>query len=155
MKKPKAIIIEIVLDDPNIPDDPIDFNVDIGTTDGIPEFPYFEEIEEPLDTIIYIISEKMPQYRNGGLANFRDHIQEIVKYPQAAIELQLEGTVYVTFVVDRSGYVAGIHILRGIDPLLDNEVMAAIEQSERWRPGLQTGQPVNVAMSMPVVFRLQ
>ncbi len=153
MKKPKAIQIEIVDNNVDLPDPDIDLNTDIDPDDFVYNIPDLPE-EDPVEDT-FIIVEDMPEYRKGGLINFHNHIQEIVKYPQEAIELNLEGTVYVSFVVDKKGDVIGIKILRGIDPLLDREVIAAIEQSEKWKPGMQTGRKVNVSMSMPVTFRLQ
>ena len=97
----------------------------------------------------------MPQYHNGGLENFHKFIQQIVNYPSAAVEHGLEGKVFVKFIVDKKGYVTNIEIQQGIHPLLDNAVIAALQKSDRWQPGKQGGFPVNVAMSMPVVFRLQ
>ena len=147
---------KIVIADPSIDiEDPtIDFTVEIDPFDAI----YIPEPadEDSLDHIDYvIIAQEMPKYRKGGLENFHKYIQDIVRYPQQAIDLRLEGKVFVKFIVNKQGYVTHIEVIQGIDPLLDNEVIAAINKSERWKPGRQNGLPVNVAMSMPVIFRLQ
>jgi protein TonB len=148
---PEIVIVE---NNTKIPEPELFISVEIGVNDRIkiPDLP-----DEPpvVDDVPVFFAQEMPIYRNGGLINFRNHMQEIVKYPKEAIALDLEGTVYVKFVVDRKGYIRDIGIVRGIDPLLDNEVIAAIQQSERWKPGRQNGIPVSVAMSMPIIFRLQ
>jgi len=154
MKKPKAIVFEIKPNDVELDYPDFELNTEIDPDDGI-DYNFDNTDEEPVKDEIFIIVENMPEYRNGGLENFHKYIQEKVKYPQAAIELGLEGTVFVSFVVDKNGDVINLTITRGIDPLLDNEVIAAIENAERWKPGMQTGRKVNVAMAMPVTFRLQ
>jgi protein TonB len=156
IKPPELPEIHIIKDEAKIEDDPfLDFNVDANEGDII-EFIPFEPKEEKPDSFVFVyFAEKMPRYHNGGLDNFRKHIQEIVEYPPTAVEMGLSGKVFVKFVVDKKGYVTGIEIQRGIHPLLDNAVIAAIKKSDRWQPGMQGKFPVNVAMSMPVVFRLQ
>ncbi|MGD2035011.1 MAG: energy transducer TonB [Bacteroidales bacterium] len=154
LEKPKAIQFEIVENTVDIPEPDFDLDMDIDPWDLVYYLPDLPD-EPPEDDDIFVAAEEMPQYRNGDLMYFHNFIQSIVKYPPAAIELGLEGTVYVTFVVNKKGKITGIKILRGIDPLLDNEVIAAIERSERWKPGKQSGRPVNVAMSMPVTFKIQ
>lgn len=153
-KRPKAIQIEIIPNEVDIPGDDIDIDTDIDIGEGVPFDPWEPE-EDPVTDDTFFIAEKMPEYRNGGLNEFHQHIQEIVNYPQLAIEMQLQGTVTVYFVVNKNGEVTDIKIIRGVDPLLDDEVIAAIKKSEKWKPGRQTGRPVNVAMVMPVAFKLQ
>lgn len=154
LKKPKAIQIEIIKNETDIPESDFELNTEINEYDGI-IFPDFTPEEEHIEEEVFVIVENMPEYRNGGLINFHDHIMHIVDYPQTAIELGLEGTVYVSFVINKKGKITKIKIVRSVDPLLDNAAIAAIEQSEKWKPGIQAGRPVNVAMVIPVRFRLQ
>ncbi len=155
IKPPELPKIEIVKDITDIPEEDFDFNVE-SNWDDIVDFVFIEPDEEKPEELGFVwFAEKMPQYHNGGLENFHKFIQQIVNYPQAAIENGLQGRVFVKFIVDKKGYVTGIEIQQGIHPLLDNAVIAAIQKSDRWQPGKQGGMPVNVAMSMPVVFRLQ
>ena len=151
--KPELPKLKIRPDNIEIEEPDFNFSVEVDPWEGIyiPE----PDPEDPIEDSIFIISQKMPSYRNGSLSEFHKHIQEIVKYPQAAIDLELQGKVFVRFVVDKTGYIAHIEIQQGIDPILDNAVIAAIKKSEKWQPGEQRGRPVNVAMSMPVIFRLQ
>ncbi len=155
IKPPELPKIEIIENETEIEEENFDFNVETKWDENIEFIPfdYADEKPEPMEYVFF--AERMPEYDNGGLENFRRFIQQIVEYPQAAIEHGLEGKVFVKFIVDKKGYVTNIEIQRGIHPLLDNEVIAAIKKSRRWKPGMQGGMPVNVAMSMPVVFRLQ
>ena len=71
------------------------------------------------------------------------------------MENSISGTVYVSFVVNRKGEVANINIVRGVDPSLDDAVIAALKAAPKWEPGKQRGKPVNVSLSIPVKFILQ
>jgi protein TonB len=152
-KPPALPEINIVEDDYEVPDVDINLDVDAGenTRIFIPELPDEAPVEDP---VVYF-ADKMPRYRGGDLTLFRDHMQMIVNYPAMAVDLGLQGTVFAQFVVDKNGNVTDIKITRGIDPLLDNEVIAAIKKSERWEAGEQTGRKVKVGMSIPIIFRLQ
>lgn len=153
MEKPKAIQIKIIENTVEIEEPEFNFDPFIDPSDGIE---YLDpEPEDPVDTDDpFIIVEEMPRYRNGGKDVFHRHIQQLVRYPQAAVEMQIEGTVIVTFIVNKRGEISDIKILKGIDPLLDNEAISAIKQTEKWKPGRQMGRPVNVSMVMPVTFKL-
>ena len=154
IKPPKLQEFKIIDQETDIEEVDFEINVESSWDDDVVYFPEpAEEKPEPMDYVLF--AEKMPQYRNGGLENFHKFIQGIVEYPATATEIGLEGKVFVKFVVDKKGYITNIEILQGIHPLLDNAVIAAIQKSERWKPGMQGGIPVNVAMTMPVVFVLQ
>lgn len=155
IKPPELPKIEIVENEIDIEEESFDIDIEINWDDEFVFTPFEPEEEEPEDMGFIWIAEKMPEYHNGGLENFHKFIQQIVDYPQTAAENGIEGRVFVTFVVDKKGYVTRIEIQKGIHPLLDNAVIAAIKKSDRWKPGMQRGMPVNVAMSMPVIFQLQ
>ena len=155
IKPPELPKIEIVENKVDIEDESFDIDVETKWDEDIVFIPFEPDEEEPEDLGFTWFPEKMPEYHNGGLENFHKFIQQIVEYPPAAAENFIEGRVFVTFVVDKKGYVTKIEIQKGTHPLLDNAVIAAIKKSDRWKPGMQGGMPVNVAMSMPVIFKLQ
>ncbi len=105
--------------------------------------------EEP-----YIMVEVMPAFRGGDFNKFRDWIYNRTNYPQAAIDAKIEGTVYLTFIVEKDGTVTNVIVLKGVNPLLDEEAIKVISESPRWSPGLQRGQPVRVRFQIPLNFHL-
>jgi protein TonB len=156
--KPKTVIIDlkIVNDDVKL-DDNLDFDafdanqddaIKIATNIGNKE-------EEEEDKQVFLIVEDMPTFQGGTIEKFRDYIQSTVKYPTLAMENGISGTVYVSFVVNKKGEVTNINIIRGVDPSLDDAVIAALKQAPKWEPGKQRGKPVNVSFSIPVKFILQ
>ncbi len=147
--------IKIVENTVDIPDENFDIDIETNWYDIVDLSKFTMDDEKAVDTDTFVIVEKMPRYHKGGLEEFRNFIQQVVEYPPVAIEHQIEGKVFVKFIVDKHGYVTAIEIQKGIHPLLDNAVIAAIKQSDRWDPGKQGNIPVNVALSMPVIFHLQ
>jgi periplasmic protein TonB len=100
----------------------------------------------------FFLVEIMPSFRGGGLDKFRDWIQKRTNYPQEAIDKKIRGTVFLSFVVERDGSVSNINVIKGVNPLLDNEAVKAISESPKWTPGLQRGQPVRVRYLIPLNF---
>ncbi|MBK6284938.1 MAG: energy transducer TonB [Draconibacterium sp.] len=96
----------------------------------------------------------MPEFPGGEMA-LRTHIANAVKYPVTAQEKGIQGKVYVTFVVDKDGFVKNTSIARGVDPSLDSEALRVIKNLPNWKPGMQKGVPVNVSYTVPINFKLQ
>lgn len=157
--KPKTVIIDlkIVEDDVKLEDN-LDFDAfDANQNDAIKIATVVgntSKEEEEEDKQVFLIVEDMPTFQGGSIENFRNYIQQTVKYPQIAMENSISGTVYVSFVVNRRGEVSNINIVRGVDPSLDEAVITALKQAPVWEPGKQRGKPVNVSFSIPVKFIL-
>ena len=101
----------------------------------------------------FVIVEDMPEFPGGEQAIF-SYISENVVYPEQAKADTIQGTVYLKFVVDKTGKVAQTEIIRGVHPLLDQEAIKVIENMPEWIPGKQSGKPVDVSMSIPIMFQL-
>jgi TonB family protein len=104
---------------------------------------------------IFFIVEDMPVFQGGGPEAFRKFIAENLKYPETAKENRIEGRVFVEFVVKADGSVSDAIIVRGVDSSLDQEALRVVMASPEWTPGRQNGQPVDVAFTFPVMFRLK
>ena len=101
----------------------------------------------------YVIVEEMPKFPGGEKALLM-YIAENVKYPEEAKAKDIEGTVYLKFVVNKEGKVQDVSILRGVDPSIDQEAIKVIENLPEWKPGQQSGKPVDVCMQIPIMFKL-
>ena len=106
----------------------------------------------PTDSV-YEVAEVMPEFPGGTQALFK-FISENLEYPQHAIDGQIEGRVVVQFVVDKTGKVGNIQVVRSIDKLLDQAAIDVVRALPAWKPGMQNGQPVNVRYTWPVSFKL-
>jgi len=112
------------------------------------------EIIAPQDSI-YTKVDKMPKFKDGDIA-LRKFVATNVKYPKVAIKNKIEGTVYVKFVVDKTGKVGKIEIQKGVSKELDKEAKRVIRSLPNFeKPGYKNGKTVNVWFSMPITFRLK
>ncbi len=94
----------------------------------------------------------MPQYP-GGNAALRRFIDENLKYPEEAIEKQIEGTVYVSFTVSNEGNVEDIRATKGIGFGCDEEAIRVISLL-RYEAARNRGLKVRSTMKTRINFRL-
>ena len=74
-------------------------------------------------------------------------------YPEIARVAHIEGLVVLEAVLDPSGQVTQLRIIRSV-PMLDQAAMDAVRQW-RYTPTMYYGQPVSVLMSITIKFSLQ
>lgn len=97
--------------------------------------------------------ERMPEFP-GGQQELMRYLSGRVRYPEQARADGVEGTVYVTFVVDVEGRVTEVKTLRGIGGGCDEAAVAAVQDMPRWLPGQHDGKAVPVRLTLPVRFAL-
>lgn len=97
--------------------------------------------------------EVMPKYP-GGEAELFAYLSSNAIYPREARKQWIEGTVYVSFIIEKDGAVSTVKLVRGVHPLLDEEAMRLVGSLERWTPGTHYGRPVRVQFVMPVKFSM-
>lgn len=101
---------------------------------------------------VLFVVEVMPLFRGGDISKFREWVQKRTNYPEDAYKRKIKGKVFLTFIVEKDGSVSNVTVVKGVDPLLDNEAAKAIAESPKWTPGMQRGQPVRVRFSIPLNF---
>jgi TonB family protein len=102
---------------------------------------------------VYLIAEEEPKYP-GGKAAFRKFIQKNINYPKRAIISKVQGTVFVQFVVLKSGKVTKPKVLWGIGYGCDEEALRLVKMMPVWKPGILCKQKVNVLFQIPIKFTL-
>ena len=100
----------------------------------------------------FFVVEVMPSFKGGDIDKFREWVLKRTSYPQIAIDKKIQGRVFLTFIVETDGAVTNVTIIKGVDPIIDNEAVKAIQASPNWSPGLQRGQPVRVRYQMSLSF---
>ncbi len=149
-----ADIIEVVDDKIEINEDLTIDEADENTAVEIQEIVEVAPVEEEEEEAApFVIVEDMPEFKGGEKALLK-YIAEHVVYPEIAKENDIQGTVYVKFVVNEKGKVTNVGLLRGVDPLLDKEAIKVIESLPDWKPGKQSGKNVKVSMQVPIKFQL-
>jgi len=81
-------------------------------------------------------------------------VSENFEYPEKARQLKIQGRIIVEFVVEKSGEVSNIKILRSVDPWLDEEALRVIKSLPRIQPAKQRGAPVRMSFVVPLKIEL-
>lgn len=97
--------------------------------------------------------DQMPQFP-GGEREMMRFIKNNLRYPLAAQENNIQGTVILNFVVNREGKIINLKVLKGIGFGCDEESIKVMEKMPLWSPGKQGGQTVLVSFTMPIRFVL-
>ena len=152
---PPPEVIEIVEDDVVIEDE-----IEIEDTESDEDLEIVEEDDEE----VFMVVENMPKFKcmkfKGdkkeycGDLGFLKYIQKNVKYPPIAKEYNITGKVYVRFIVDKSGSVTNVEVVRGVDKNLDAEAVRVVKSLPKYKPGKQRGKPVRVMFTVPINFTL-
>lgn len=90
----------------------------------------------------------------GGAAAMQQWIGENVQYPQTAIEMNEQGRVYLSFVVESDGSIGGIQVERGVSPDLDREAKRLLRKMPKWTAGEAGGRKVRTRCRLPINFTL-
>jgi TonB family protein len=120
----------------------------LKVADEMPRFPGCEELYDSVADRKKCADERLLQviYRN-------------IQYPLAARDSNIQGTVVVTFVVEKDGTVSNAKIAKNIGGGCGEEALRIInsmnEAGVRWIPGKNKGQPVAVSLNLPVKFKLE
>ena len=90
----------------------------------------------------------------GGAAAMQRWIAENVIYPQTAIEMNEQGRVYLSFVVEQDGSLSNIAIERGVSSDLDKEAKRLIRKMPNWEAGEAKGKKARTRCRLPINFTL-
>ena len=143
---PPPEIIEIV-------EDEVEIEEELEIEDTESDEDEIIEIEEEDDDEFFMVVENMPEFPGGDLGLMK-YIQKNVKYPPIAKEYNITGKVYVQFIVDKSGTVTNVKVVRGVDKNLDAEAVRVVKSLPKYKPGKQRGKPVRVMFTIPINFTL-
>lgn len=90
----------------------------------------------------------------GGINAMYKFLSKNLNYPPQASRANVEGKVFVKFVVEKDGSIGQIEIMKGVGFGCDEEAVRVIKSMPRWNPGKQNGQNVRVYYTMPIWFKL-
>lgn len=79
-----------------------------------------------------------------------------LRYPEAAIDKEVQGIVQVEMTIDEYGQVTGYQVTKSPDKILDNAALRVVQEfGFEFVPALKNGMKVRTKYTMPIVFRLQ
>ncbi len=137
---------EIIEDIDIMIDAELDFSAQLALPPSPPAQPE-EAAEEEED--FFILVEQMPELIGGMAA-----LQKEVVYPERAIRANIQGRVYVQFIVNEKGEVENPRVIRGIGGGCDEEAIRVVKLA-KFTPGMQRGRPVRVQYNLPVIFMIR
>ena len=106
------------------------------------------------DDEIFSLVEKAPSFPGGDSARL-NYLRDNVKKLRFAKEAGIYGTVHLSFIVEKDGYISNIKIMRGIAGGCDEEAIRVTKAMPKWIPGEQNGRKVRVRFYMRVEFEKQ
>ncbi len=118
-----------------------DIELPFAVIENVPVFPGCEGLSK---------TESMKCFQTKMIA----HVNKNFVYPEQALELQMQGKVYVLFVIDKNGNVSKIRS-RGPDKLLEKEAERIISLLPKMTPGNQRGRSVSMSYSIPIHFKFE
>ena len=105
-------------------------------------------------TDIYEFVAEMPEFP-GGESAMTSYLRENIEYPEDCQEEGVEGTVYVSFVIDTEGIPSDIKVVRSPDERLSANATEVVKKMPKWKPGKQDGKNVKVQYSLPINYKLK
>jgi TonB family protein len=109
--------------------------------------------EQVVEPDFFTIVEDMPQFP-GGDAALMKFITNNTTYPQTAMDNNISGVVYVSYIVGADGRIGNVRVVRGVNAELNAEAVRVVKLLPSCTPGRQRGQAVPVQFTIPVKFRL-
>ena len=103
---------------------------------------------------IYSHVEVMPSFP-GGTEALLKWLGANIQYPKEAQEKGIQGRVILRFIVTSDGSVKDVEVVKGLDPVCDQEAVRVVKLMPKWIPGKQNGKEVDVYYSLPVTFKLE
>ena len=97
--------------------------------------------------------EVMPE-PYGGAAAWAKFLQKHIHYPPQASDANVQGKVFLSFIIETDGHLSNIQVEHGAGFGLDEEALRVLKLAPAWKPGIQNGRPVRVKYTIPVNFTL-
>lgn len=162
---PPPEVIEVVEDDVELEEE---LEIQSTETDEMEEVEVIEMEEEVSDEVLnFAVVESVPVWpgcddavtNDEKRACFQQEIMKFVgrnfEFPEMARQMGIQGRVYVSFVVERNGSFSNIEVIRGVDPLLDEEAIRVVKSMPKVKPAKQRGKPVRMSFTLPINAKLQ
>ena len=159
---PPVIKDDAVETDPPPPQDKLaDTNVSTVTQEGdgdavaVPSGEGNGVVEEKAPEIFTVV-EEMPEFP-GGMGELMKYLGKNTQYPPMAREAGISGKVYLKFVVNSTGDITDVSVLKGVPgcPDCDKEAIRVVKSMPKWKVGRQNGRPVSVFYNLPFSFQLR
>lgn len=99
------------------------------------------------------VVEELPEFP-GGMSQMMRWLNHVLKYPKTAQNRKIQGTVLVSFVVEKNGVTTNHHIVKRANEMLNEEALRVVMMMPKWKPGKDHGKPCRAVVAIPIVFSL-
>ena len=106
--------------------------------------------EQPIK---FTVVQKIPEFP-GGWSALMKWLTKNLKYPESARKNKIQGTVVVSFIVNKDGSIASTKVSTSADPVLDAEALRVMKMMPKWKPGMDRNKVCRTMIAVPVVFKL-
>lgn len=103
---------------------------------------------------VFTVVEQNPEFP-GGIRELGNYLGRNIRYPSAAQRANVQGKVFVSFIVGEDGTIRDPKILKGIGFGCDEEALRITLNMPKWTPGKQNGKAVAVQYNLPIAFVLE
>ena len=100
------------------------------------------------------IADVMPSYPKGPKSLFK-FLKKHLEYPEMAIRHEIQGKVFIQFLVDKKGSLSQFEVVRGLGYGCDEEALRVAKMMPAWEPGMQSGNPVAIKYTIPITFEIK
>ena len=97
--------------------------------------------------------EQMPQFP-GGEQELKKFIDQNLRYPEKARNEDIQGKVWLSFVIEKDGSISTIKVVRDIGGGCAEEAVRLLKAMPKWIPGKRDGVLVKVMYNLPFTFKL-
>lgn len=91
----------------------------------------------------------------GGFIAMQKFIVENMNFPQDAIDMNIQGKVFVSFVVEKDGSVSNVQVERGVSKSIDREATRIVRNFPNWKPGEMPEGKVRTRVILPITFIIE
>ena len=96
-----------------------------------------------------------PAVFQGGNDQLPIFLGKNIKYPDESRKKGVSGIVIIEFTITKDGNIEDVKVVKGVDPLLDNEAIRVVKLMPKWTPAENKGEKVNMNYTLPINFKLQ
>lgn len=90
----------------------------------------------------------------GGIDALVTYLSSNVKYPAVARKDGVQGTTFISFVVNKDGSLSDFEVVKGLSAETDKEALRVVSGSPNWIPGKHQGEVVRSRFVLPIKFKL-
>ena len=124
---------------------------DVMQLEGVVVAGMVSDSAKTVEPVAFQVVEEMPRFLGGNIAQY---LAKVIKYPVRAMEKGIEGQVFVSFVVSKTGEVTQVKVIKSVSEELDKEAIRVVSQMPAWSPGKQRGKTVDVEYTLPIEFMI-